>query len=114
MKRVLVAGGLLLLAVTIATARGGAVAAGTSVDQRAGGGGSTGGTNPDGSCRPSGAYRPPVHAGCLLPKGWDVSGVSESGTIGTERTSRRAFVSLINLNAANSYRVTIRGRRAER
>lgn len=50
----------------------------------------------------------------LLPKGWDVSGVSESGTIGTERTSGRAFVSLINLNAANSYRVTIRGRRAER
>jgi hypothetical protein len=48
----------------------------------------------------------------MLPKGWEVSGVSESGTIGTERTSGRAFVSLINLNAANSYRVTIRGRRA--
>jgi hypothetical protein len=44
----------------------------------------------------------------LLPKGWEVSGVSESGTIGTERTSGRAFVSLINLNAANSYAVTIR------
>jgi hypothetical protein len=49
----------------------------------------------------------------LLPKGWEVSGVSESGTIGTERTSGRAFVSLVNLNAANSYRVTIRGRKAE-
>ena len=50
----------------------------------------------------------------LLPKGWEVSGVSESGTIGTEHTSGRAFVSLINLNAENSYRVTIRGRRAAR
>jgi hypothetical protein len=49
----------------------------------------------------------------MLPKGWEVSGVSESGTIGTERASGRAFVSLINLNAANSYTVTIRGRRAE-
>jgi hypothetical protein len=48
----------------------------------------------------------------LLPKGWDVAGVSESGTIGTERASGRAFVSLINLNAENSYRVTIRGRKA--
>jgi hypothetical protein len=48
----------------------------------------------------------------LLPKGWDVSGVSESATIGTERTSGRAFVSLINLNAANSYRVTIRASRS--
>jgi hypothetical protein len=48
----------------------------------------------------------------LLPKGWDVSGVSESGTIGTERTSGRAFVSLINLNADNNYKVTIRARRA--
>ena len=49
----------------------------------------------------------------MLPKGWEVSGVSESGTIGTERASGRAFVSLINLNAANGYRVTIHGRRAE-
>ncbi len=48
----------------------------------------------------------------LLPKGWEVSGVSESGTIGTERASGRAFVSLINLNADNNYRVTIRARRA--
>ena len=28
----------------------------------------------------------------LLPKGWEVSGVSESATIGTERASGRAFV----------------------
>ncbi len=48
----------------------------------------------------------------LLPKGWDVSGVSESGTIGTERTSGRAFVALINLNADNNYKVTIRARKA--
>jgi hypothetical protein len=47
----------------------------------------------------------------LLPPGWDVSGVSESATIGTERTSGRTFVSLINLNADNSYRVTIRASR---
>jgi len=50
----------------------------------------------------------------LLPKGWEVSGVSESATIGTERSSGRTFVSLINLNAANSYRVTIRAARAAR
>jgi hypothetical protein len=49
----------------------------------------------------------------LLPKGWDVSGVSESATIGTDRTSGRAFVSLINLNAANNYKVTIRAHRAD-
>ena len=30
----------------------------------------------------------------LLPEGWDVSGVSQSGTIGTERASGRAFVAL--------------------
>ena len=48
----------------------------------------------------------------LLPKGWEVSGVSESGTIGTDRASGRAFVSLINLNADNNYKVTIRARKA--
>ena len=48
----------------------------------------------------------------LLPKGWEVSGVSESGTIGTERASGRAFVALINLNADNNYKVTIRARKA--
>jgi hypothetical protein len=47
----------------------------------------------------------------LLPRGWDVSGVSESATFGTERTSGRAFVSLINLNADNNYKVTIRARK---
>jgi hypothetical protein len=47
----------------------------------------------------------------VLPKGWEVSGVSQSATIGTDRNGR-AFVSLINLNAENSYRVTIRGARA--
>ena len=49
----------------------------------------------------------------LLPKGWEVSGVSESGTIGTERASGRAFVALINLNADNNYKVTIRARKGE-
>jgi hypothetical protein len=48
----------------------------------------------------------------LLPKGWEVSGVSQSGTIGNDRASGRAFVSLINLNAENSYQVTIRASRA--
>jgi hypothetical protein len=48
----------------------------------------------------------------LLPKGWEVSGVSQSGTIGTERSSGRAFVALINLNAENNYKVTIRARKA--
>jgi hypothetical protein len=46
----------------------------------------------------------------LLPAGWEVSGVSQSGTIGTYQG--RAFVALINLNAENSYRVVIRGRKA--
>lgn len=46
----------------------------------------------------------------LLPAGWEVSAVSQSGTIG--RTMQgRAFVSLINLNAENSYSVTIRARK---
>ena len=42
----------------------------------------------------------------LLPAGWDVSAVSQSGTIGT--FEGRQFVALINLNAENNYRVTIR------
>ena len=46
----------------------------------------------------------------LLPKGWEVSGVSQSATVGTDRTGR-AFVSLINLNAEKSYSVTIRAAR---
>ena len=46
----------------------------------------------------------------VLPKGWEVSAVSQSGTTGTDRDGR-AFVALINLNAENSYKVTIRARR---
>jgi 2-keto-3-deoxy-L-rhamnonate aldolase RhmA len=44
----------------------------------------------------------------LLPAGWEVSAVSQSGTIGTYQG--RAFVALINLNAENSYKVTIHAR----
>jgi hypothetical protein len=46
----------------------------------------------------------------LLPAGWEVSAVSQSGTIGTYRG--RVFVALINLNAENSYKVTLHVRRA--
>ena len=49
----------------------------------------------------------------VLPKGWEVSAVSQSGTVGTDRNGR-AFVSLINLNAENSYSVTVRAVRGER
>ena len=42
----------------------------------------------------------------LLPAGWEVSAVSQSGTIGT--FAGRQFVALINLNAENNYKVTIR------
>jgi len=45
----------------------------------------------------------------LLPAGWDVAAVSQSGTIGTYEG--RAFVALINLNAENTYRVAIRARK---
>jgi hypothetical protein len=45
----------------------------------------------------------------LLPAGWEVSAVSQSGTIGTYQS--RAFVSFINLNGENTYRVTIHARR---
>ena len=45
----------------------------------------------------------------LLPAGWDVAAVSQSGTIGMSQG--RAFVALINLNGENSYRVTIRARK---
>lgn len=41
----------------------------------------------------------------LLPAGWEVAGVSQSGTIGTYQG--RAFVALINLNGENNYRVTV-------
>jgi hypothetical protein len=46
----------------------------------------------------------------LLPAGWEISAVSQSGTIGTYRG--RVFVALINLNAENSYKVTLHARRA--
>jgi len=45
----------------------------------------------------------------LLPAGWDVASVSQSGTIGVYRG--RAFVAFVNLNAEDSYRVAITARR---
>jgi len=45
----------------------------------------------------------------LLPAGWDVSVVSQSGTIGTY--NGRSFVALINLNAENEYNVRLRARK---
>jgi hypothetical protein len=42
----------------------------------------------------------------LLPAGWEVAAVSQSGTIGIYQG--RPFVALINLNAENGYGVTIR------
>jgi hypothetical protein len=46
----------------------------------------------------------------LLPAGWEVGACSQSGTIGTYQN--RTFVALINLNAENEYKVTIRARKA--
>lgn len=45
----------------------------------------------------------------LLPAGWEVAAVSQSGTLGMYQG--RAFVALINLNAENNYRVTIHARK---
>lgn len=45
----------------------------------------------------------------LLPEGWEVTGVSQSATVGTSRG--RSFVALINLNAENAYQVDITARR---
>lgn len=45
----------------------------------------------------------------LLPAGWDVGAVSQSGTIGTYQG--RQFVALINLNAENQYTVRLRAHR---
>jgi hypothetical protein len=46
----------------------------------------------------------------LLPAGYEVSSSSQAGTIG--RTNQgRAFIALINLNAENSYNVTIKARK---
>lgn len=46
----------------------------------------------------------------LLPAGYEVQAVSQSATVGTNQG--RAFVSLINLNGENSYKVTIHARGA--
>lgn len=48
----------------------------------------------------------------LLPEGWELTSVSQSGTLGTSQ-GRRAFVALINLNAENQYKVTIRARKSK-
>ena len=45
----------------------------------------------------------------LLPAGWEVSMITQSGTIGTYRG--RSFVAFINLNNENMYRVVIRAKR---
>jgi hypothetical protein len=45
----------------------------------------------------------------ILPAGWEVSALSQSGTIGTYEG--RTFVSLINLNGENNYRLTLRARK---
>ena len=47
----------------------------------------------------------------LLPAGYEVSAVSQSGTMGMYQG--RAFVALINLNAENNYNVVIRARKAK-
>jgi hypothetical protein len=47
----------------------------------------------------------------LLPAGWDVAAVSQSGIIGNNQG--RAFVALINLNGENNYHVTIHARKRE-
>ena len=44
----------------------------------------------------------------LLPAGWDVTAVSQSGTIGTYQG--RQFVALINMNAENQYTIRLRAR----
>ena len=45
----------------------------------------------------------------ILPAGWDLSALSQSGTIGTYEG--RTFVALINLNGENNYRLTLRARK---
>jgi hypothetical protein len=47
----------------------------------------------------------------LLPAGWEVAAISQSGTIGVNQG--RAFVALINLNGENNYHVTIHARKRE-
>lgn len=46
----------------------------------------------------------------VLPSGWEVAGISQSGTIGTHQG--RTFIALINLNAENNYRIIIHARKA--
>jgi hypothetical protein len=46
----------------------------------------------------------------LLPAGYEVTAVSQSGTVGVYQG--RAFVALINLNAENNYKVVIRAHKA--
>jgi hypothetical protein len=48
----------------------------------------------------------------LLPAGFEVTGVSQSGTIGSYQN--RAFVALINLNAENNYRVVIHAKAVQK
>jgi hypothetical protein len=45
----------------------------------------------------------------LLPAGYEVQAVSQSATIGQTQDGR-TFVAMINLNAENAYRVTVRAR----
>ena len=46
----------------------------------------------------------------ILPAGWEVAAISQSGTIGTH--DGRAFVAFLNLNAENQYQVTIHARKS--
>jgi hypothetical protein len=45
----------------------------------------------------------------VLPAGWEISASSQSGTIGTY--DGRTFVSLINLNGENTFRMTLRAKK---
>ena len=48
----------------------------------------------------------------ILPAGYEVSAVSQSGTIGRTRDAQpRVFVAFVNLNGENEYKVTIRARK---
>ena len=47
----------------------------------------------------------------LLPAGWEIATLSQSGTIGTYQG--RVFVALVNLNGENSFHVTIHARKRE-
>jgi hypothetical protein len=47
----------------------------------------------------------------VLPKGWEISSVTQSATIGTDR-SGRVFAALVNLNGENYYTISIRAHKA--